>query len=213
MFTGIIEEIGIVKGFEKSTIGAMITVACKDVLDGTKIGDSIAINGVCQTVVKMDSESFTADVSNETLKVTNFLKLKKGSEVNLERALSMNSRFGGHIVNGHIDGTAVIKTIEKWSSFYDLKLQVESGLEKYIVRKGSITVNGVSLTIADSYKRDFTIAIIPHTFENTNLRQLKIGDIVNIETDVLAKYIEKILSVNDNTSELSEKFLKENGFD
>src|SRR5574344_1093153 len=212
MFTGIIEEIGVVKSFEKSSIGALIEIECKQVLDGSKIGDSIAINGVCQTIIKLGSNSFCADVSQETLKVTNFMKLKKGSGVNLERALSMNSRFGGHIVSGHVDGTAVIKTLEKWSSFYDLKFKVSDGLEKYIVRKGSITVNGISLTVADVYAKEFTVAIIPHTFENTNLRKLNVGDIVNIETDVFAKYVEKILLTDNNKSEISEKFLKENGF-
>jgi riboflavin synthase len=212
MFTGIIEEIGIVKSFERSSIGALIEIECSKVLEDTKIGDSIAISGTCQTVVKMNNNSFSADVSEETLNVTNFMHLKKGAEVNLERALSMNSRFGGHIVNGHIDGRGVIKTIEKWNNFYNLKVEVEKGLEKHIVRKGSITVNGLSLTIADSYRREFSVAVIPHTFDNTNLRKSKVGDIVNIETDVLAKYIEKILLTNDNDNGISEKFLKENGF-
>lgn|SRR5574344_303336 len=212
MFTGIIEEIGVVKNFEKSSIGALITIECLHVLEDTKIGDSISINGVCQTVVKLGKNWFCADVSEETLKVTNFLKLKKGSEVNLERAISMNGRFGGHIVTGHVDSTAIVKTLEKWSSFYDLKFQVKSGVEKYLVRKGSICVNGVSLTVADTYSREFTTSIIPHTFENTNLRNLKVGDIVNIETDVFAKYIEKILSTGNNKDGISENFLKENGF-
>lgn len=213
MFTGIIEEIGVVKSFEKSSIGALITIECSKVLEDTKIGDSISISGVCQTVVKIGQNYFTADVSEETLNVTNFMKLKKGAKVNLERALAMNSRFGGHIVSGHVDGTAIIKTIEKWSSFYDLKFQLKGdNLERYVVRKGSITVNGISLTVADTYKKEFTVAIIPHTFENTNLLNLKVGDIVNIETDVFAKYVEKILSTDNNKSEISEKFLKENGF-
>ncbi|MBP7211306.1 riboflavin synthase [bacterium] len=213
MFTGIIEEIGVVKSFEKSSIGALITIECSKVLEDTEIGDSISISGVCQTVVKIGQNYFTADVSEETLNVTNFMKLKKGAKVNLERALAMNSRFGGHIVSGHVDGTAIIKTIEKWSSFYDLKFQLKGdNLERYVVRKGSITVNGISLTVADTYKKEFTVAIIPHTFENTNLLNLKVGDIVNIETDVFAKYVEKILSTDNNKSEISEKFLKENGF-
>lgn len=213
MFTGIIEETGVIKKFIKSgTNDALISVESQKVLEGTKIGDSISINGVCQTVTELGSDFFSAQVSFETLNVTNFPDLKIKDSVNLERALSFNGRLGGHVVTGHVDGRAKVKKIQKWADFYDVKFEVEKGLEKHLVRKGSICVNGVSLTVADTYEREFTTAIIPHTFENTNLKTLTVGDLVNIETDVLAKYVEKILSTGNNGTKLNESFLKENGF-
>lgn len=211
MFTGIIEETGTIKELSKNDKNALIIVECKEVLDGVKIGDSIAIDGVCQTVTEFGKNSFSAQISSETLSVTNFSRLKKGSKVNLERALTLNSRLGGHIVTGHIDGLAKVKNIQKQSEFYNIKFEVEKNLAKYIVKKGSVTVNGVSLTVAEIVLGEFSIVIIPHTFENTNLCYLKSGDFVNIEVDILAKYIEKILST-DNNRTLDEKFLKENGF-
>lgn len=211
MFTGIIEEIGAVKSFSRSDKNASLTIECKEVLKGTKIGDSIAINGVCQTVTEIFSGCFTAQVSAETLSVTNFLNLKTGDKVNLERALTLNSRLGGHIVSGHIDGKAKLKKIEKLADFYNLKFEAEPQLIKYIVKKGSITINGISLTISDIISNEFNIALIPHTFKNTNLEFLKIGDFVNVETDILAKYVENFLSTGNNET-IDENFLKENGF-
>lgn len=221
MFTGIIEEIGIVKEFSKSGQNALIVVECKKVVSGdTKIGDSIAIDGVCQTVVKFDKNTFSTQVSAETLNVTTFSRLKNGSKVNLERALTLNTRLGGHIVSGHIDGIAKIKSLQKLSSsgsgseFYDLKIEVEKELAKYIVKKGSITINGISLTVADIISNEVNIAVIPQTYESTNLNSLKSGDYVNIEVDILAKYVEKLLSTgnNGNYKNIDENFLKENGF-
>ena len=214
MFTGIIEEIGIIKQLNQSGNDALIVVQCKKVLEGTKIGDSIAIDGVCQTVTALSSNSFSAQVSSETLNVTTFSKLKNGNKINLERALTLNSRLGGHIVSGHVDGLGKIKNIQKLNDFYTLKFEVEKDLTKYIAKKGSITINGVSLTVASTLNNEFDVAIIPHTFENTNLNTLKSGDFVNIETDVLAKYVEKILLTDNNSSKkrVDEKFLKENGF-
>jgi riboflavin synthase len=212
MFTGIIEEIGIIKGFCRHSNGAKIEVECDKVIDGTKLGDSISINGVCQTVVEITSKSFSADVSEETLKVTNFDDIKLGDKVNLERALTLNSRLGGHIVSGHVDTLGKLLSVEKLSDFYNLKFKIFSGLEKYVVKKGSITINGVSLTVAEIDREVVKVAIIPHTFENTNLHVLKIGDLVNVETDILGKYVEKFLSSHDNNSSISIKFLEENGF-
>lgn len=218
MFTGIIEEIGTVKEFIKSGNSALITIECTKILNSSPltshlslIGDSIAIDGVCQTVTTTDKNNFSAQISSETLNVTTFSKLKTGSKVNLERALTLNGRLGGHIVTGHIDGLAKIKHIQKQSEFYNIKFEVEKDLAKYIVKKGSVTANGVSLTVAEVISNEFSIAIIPHTFENTNLCYLKSGDFVNIEVDILAKYIEKILST-DNNRVIDENFLKENGF-
>jgi len=211
MFTGIIEEIGIVKTFSLSTKSALIIVECKKVLEDAKIGDSIAINGVCQTVTSLTSNSFSAQISSETLGVTTLSKLKTYEKVNLERALTLSSRLGGHIVSGHVDGIAKIKNIQKTGDFYNVKFEVPRDLSKYIVKKGSATINGISLTVADVISNEFSVAIIPHTFENTNLNALKTGDYVNIEVDILAKYVEKFLSTGDNGS-VDANFLKENGF-
>lgn len=196
MFTGIVEEIGKIKSFD----GKKLVVECSKVLDGTVIGDSIAIDGCCQTVVDMTSNSFRADVSAETLNITK--GFKAGSNVNLERALTPQARMGGHIVQGHIDG------ISKYLG--NMTFEVPKELNKYIVYKGSISVNGVSLTVAKSEGNIFSVAIIPHTLENTNLKDLKTGDFVNIETDILGRYIEKFLSTQNNN--ITENFLKENGF-
>ena len=196
MFTGIVEEIGKIKSFD----GKRLVVECSIVLDGTKLGDSIAINGCCQTVVEIGNNYFSADVSSETLKITK--GFKTGEKVNLERALTPQTRMGGHIVQGHIDGVA--------KYLGDMRFEVSSELNKYIVYKGSITVNGVSLTVSKSEKNIFSVAIIPHTLENTNLKDLRIGDFVNIETDILGRYVEKFLSTQNNN--ITEDFLKENGF-
>jgi len=211
MFTGIIEEIGVVKTFSLSGKSAQIVVECKKVLEDTKIGDSIAINGVCQTVTALSHNSFSAQISPETLSVTTLSKLKSADKVNLERALTLSSRLGGHIVSGHVDGLAKVKSIQKLSEFYNVKFEIPKELTKYVVKKGSATINGISLTVADVVSSEFDVAIIPHTFENTNLSSLKSGDFVNIETDVLAKYVEKILSTGNNST-VDENFLKENGF-
>ncbi|MGN1125005.1 MAG: riboflavin synthase [Candidatus Gastranaerophilaceae bacterium] len=212
MFTGIIEEIGTVIDLKKTSSGAEIIIECSKVLEDTKIGDSIAISGVCQTVVQMSDKSFKADVSNETLKVTTFLELKKGDKVNLERALTLNERLGGHIVLGHVDGIAQIISSKKESDFYTVKFKVTEDENRCIVKKGSITINGISLTVADVQDNIVTVAVIPHTYENTNLKFLKTNQNVNIETDVFAKYIEKFLLNEKTTSMISEDFLKENGF-
>lgn len=211
MFTGIIEELGTVKEFSLNGNNALISIDCGVVLDDTKIGDSIAINGVCQTVINLDKNSFSAQVSAETLSVTNFSKLKKGDKVNLERALTLNKRLGGHIVQGHIDGIAKLKYVEQLSDFYNLKFEVTKELANQLVKKGSVTINGISLTLADVTNSEISIAIIPHTFENTTLKYLKTGDFVNLEVDILAKYIENFLS-RDNNKTIDENFLKENGF-
>ena len=211
MFTGIVEEIGIVKSLTKKGSQAVIVVECNKVLPDTKLGDSIAINGVCQTVVDLASSSFSAEVSSETMSVTTFSALKAGDKVNLERALTLQSRLGGHLVSGHVDGIAKVKNIQKESNFYNLTFELDKSLMKYLAKKGSITINGISLTIADVYSNEFKIAVIPHTFENTTLSGLKHNDYVNVETDILAKYVEKFLSTGNN-SVIDEDFLKGNGF-
>ena len=188
-------------------------MSCHKVLDGTKLGDSIAINGVCQTVVDIQQSSFTVQISNETLSVTNLSRLQSGEKVNLERALTLSSRLGGHIVSGHVDSQGKLLNIQKHSDFYDLEFEIPTSQAKYIVQKGSITINGISLTVAKVTDNKIKIAIIPHTYTNTNLCELKSGDYVNIETDILGKYVEKILSAKDNiNNSISMEFLEENGF-
>lgn len=212
MFTGIIEEIGEIKSFTHNSNGATIVVKCKDVLAGTKLGDSIAINGCCQTVVDIKEDFFSARVSDETLNITNFTSLKSGDTVNLERALTLNSRLGGHIVSGHVDCVGKLIKKEQLTDFYNFDFEIPQNQEKYIVYKGSITVNGISLTVANIDKNIFRVAVIPHTYLNTNLQDLKTEDFVNIETDILGKYVEKLLSAKDNNSRISLEFLQKNGF-
>ena len=197
MFTGIVEEIGIIKNFD----GHNLTVQCSKVLEKTKIGDSISVDGCCQTVISIATDSFSTNVSSETLNITKGFKL--GAKVNLERALTPQTRMGGHIVQGHIDGVA--------KYLGNSKFEFSKDLEKYIVYKGSISINGVSLTIANVENNIFSVAIIPHTLSNTTLRELKQGDFVNIETDILGRYVEKFLSTQNN-SNITIDFLAENGF-
>lgn len=212
MFTGIVEEVGEIKSFTKHSNGAAIEVLCNTVLNETKIGDSIAINGCCQTITEIKPNGFCANVSDETLSVTTFKNLNSGDKVNLERALTLSSRLGGHIVSGHIDCKGKFLAVDKLTDFYDLEFEIPQEQEKYIVNKGSITVNGISLTVAQINKNRFKCAIIPHTFNNTTLKYLKTGDFVNIETDILGKYVEKILASKDNKNSISIEFLQENGF-
>lgn len=214
MFTGIIEEIGIIKSITSNKNGIDLTISAKKVLENTKLGDSISINGCCQTVVEISNQDFKVNVSFETLKISNFSNLKINQPVNLERALTLSSRLGGHIVQGHVDGTAILLDVKKHSQYYDIFLKVNDTLDRYIVKKGSIAINGISLTIAEIENNILRSTIIPHTFENTTLKNLCNGDIVNIETDILGRYIEKFLSRKDNDvkSQINEDFLKENGF-
>ncbi len=211
MFTGIIEEIGVVKNFSRHAHGALLTVGCGKVLQDTIQGDSISVNGVCQTVISLTVDGFTVDISDETLSVTTFDNLKPGDKVNLERALTLSKRLGGHIVSGHVDCKGKFLSAQKLTNFYNLTFELPQEQVKYVVNKGSISVNGISLTVAAIDGVIFKTAIIPHTYENTTLSELQPGDYVNIETDILAKYIEKISQADDNKG-ISLEFLQENGF-
>ena len=208
MFTGIIEELGKVIAITDKKI----SISAKTVLEETKLGDSIAVNGVCLTVVGITAYRFDADVSPETMKVTALGDLRAGYLVNLERALPANGRFGGHIVSGHIDCKGRGKYIKKERDFYNLFVEIPPEFSKYVVKKGSVTINGISLTVADIQNNIIEIAVIPHTYENTNLKTFQSGDFVNIETDILAKYVEKFLSTSDNRTGIDMEFLMENGF-
>ncbi len=205
MFTGIVEELGKIQKITSDKI----TIECKTILEDTKHGDSIEVNGVCLTVFNLAQNSFTADISSETFKITTFNTIKTGDYVNLERAMPANGRFGGHIVSGHIDGRGKFLLA---NHNCELEFELPFDISKYVIKKGSIAINGISLTIADVNNNIIRLAIIPHTFENTNLKYLKPGDFVNIEVDMLAKYVEKFLSTGDNSSGISLEFLKENGF-
>ncbi len=208
MFTGIIEELGKILEINSKEI----TIECVKVLEDAKLGDSIAVNGVCLTVTKIFGNYFSADISPETLRVTALGKLKIGNLVNLERAMKADGRFGGHMVSGHIDGWGKCINIQKVGEFYEFDIELDSYLAKYVIKKGSIAINGISLTIAEVNNNVIKLAVIPHTYENTSLKNLQKGDIVNIEVDMVAKYIEKFLSTSDNKSRISLEFLQEHGF-
>lgn len=207
MFTGIIEEVGTVLSFSSD----MIKIECSKVLEGTKLGDSICVNGVCLTVTDITNTSFSADVSPETLRVTSLSGIKERSIVNLERALTLNSRLGGHLVSGHVDTVGKVLKISKLSDFYEVTVSFSGEFKKYFVNKGSVTFDGISLTVANCGDDFITVAIIPHTYENTALKLTKPGDNINVEFDILAKYVEKNLGSRDN-SNITIDLLAENGF-
>lgn len=204
MFTGIIEDIGKIVEFSKSKL----TIETK--LDDIKTGDSVAVNGVCLTAVKITGKNISFDYSPTTSDITNISSLQKNSIVNLERALQLQSRMGGHIVSGHIDTTTKITNIKKTDNFYIISFAVNQQIEKYIVNKGFIAIDGISLTISECNNSYFSVTMIPETFNKTIFYSGKTGDIVNIELDVLAKYIEKIL--NNKNKNITIDLLKENGF-
>lgn len=214
MFTGIIEEIGNITAIRKGTHSSHLTIEADLVLEGTKIGDSIAVNGVCLTVTSMSGKNFTADVMHETLDRSTMAKLTHGSPVNLERAMPMGGRFGGHIVSGHIDGVGQIRSILRDDNATVYTIEANPSILRYIIRKGSITIDGISLTVKDVTDRDFSVSIIPHTKMQTTLSRRQIGDNVNIENDCIGKYIEKLMApTSDQTSGgLSREFLLQHGF-
>ena len=211
MFTGIIEEIGTVRRIEHGAKGARLTIQAKTVLEDTRIGDGIATNGVCLTVVSMTGDSFSADVMAESLRRSSLGTLQGGSPVNLERAMAANGRFGGHIVSGHIDGTGTIASQKREDNAVWVKIKTPAPLLRYIVEKGSIAIDGVSLTVAAVTDTDFSVSIIPHTGAQTILLGKKPGDPVNLECDVIGKYVEK-LTAPHKTGGISTNFLAENGF-
>lgn len=214
MFTGIIEETGTITVVKKLQNGALLTVGCDKVLDGTKIGDSIAINGACQTVTELNNGDFVVFVSYETLSLTTLGSLQAGNKVNLERALRLSDRLGGHIVSGHVDGTGIFVSSKIMGEGYKITFSLLNDLLKQVVKKGSITVDGVSLTVAEVTETTFSTAVIPHTYKNTLMKDLKPDSRVNIETDILGKYVEKLLLSGDNNSRktINENFLERNGF-
>lgn len=218
MFTGIVEEIGTILSVKKGVKSSALTISGDLIFEDMHIGDSIAVNGVCLTVTNKTKESFTADVMAETLRRSSLGSLKAGSKVNLERAMAANGRFGGHIVSGHIDGTGEIESFVKEDNAVWVTVKTPVKLLKYIIEKGSIAIDGVSLTVAYVDNQCFKVSLIPHTAANTILLSKKVGDIVNLENDIVGKYIEKLMHFDEQVEEdtkttgISMDFLTKNGF-
>ena len=215
MFTGIIEEMGTVKSIRKSANSAILTIGATKVLEETKIGDSIAVNGICLTVTSFGKNYFTADVMHETLRRSSIGEAAAGSPVNLERAMAANSRFGGHIVTGHIDGTGTICEVKSDEIAVCYSIKAPEKIMHYIVEKGSVAVDGISLTVAKTTQTTFMVSVIPHTAQCTVLAYKKAGDTVNLENDCIGKYIEHFLNwekEKTTESKITREFLFSNGF-
>lgn len=213
MFTGLIEEVGKVKSIFKENNGLRITISTNKILDDIKIDDSVAVNGTCLTVVAFDKISFTVQAVKESVSLTTLQFMKTGALVNTERALRLDSRLGGHIVQGHVDGVGEVTKIINNGLSIDYFIKVDTSLEKYIIKKGSITLDGVSLTVTDIKNNIISVSIIPHTVKNTIIESWKIGSKINIETDVLGRYIEKLLTGKiDTNSNLTLDRLSELGY-
>ena len=201
MFTGIVEELGTVARIVRGSSHQRISINCKKILEDIHLGDSIAVNGVCLTVVEFTGHGFSADVMNETFARSSLGTLKPGSYVDLERAMAANGRFGGHIVSGHIDGPGVIKSIRLDGNAVWFEIRAEEKILEGIVEKGSITIDGISLTVTAVGRDSFKVSIIPHTLKETVLGHKKNGDIVNLENDVVGKYIKKFLGKEEQCKE------------
>lgn len=217
MFTGIVEEVGIVKGIRKGANSAVLTVGAYAVLDGLKVGDSISTNGVCLTVTQFDGSTFNADVMHETLNRSSLGSLRIGSPVNLERAMAADGRFGGHIVSGHIDGTGVVQRIDADDNAIWYSISAPASIMRYVIEKGSVALDGISLTVAKVEAGAFSVSVIPHTQQHTNLVAKHVGDVINIENDLIGKYVEKLMGLGAADQQpvkqgLSLEWLAANGF-
>ena len=208
VFTGIVEECGTVLDVLKNGVSGSVQIQASTVLEGTKTGDSIAVNGVCLTVTKLTKSSFTADVMAETFRRTNLGNLGKNSRVNLERAMAADGRFGGHIVSGHIDGTGIISRIKEEGNAVWIYISAPQSIINLIVEKGSVAVDGISLTVAAVSDKEFAVSVIPHTRENTALSGKKTGAVVNLENDIIGKYVQKLTGtaqINESSETQSER--------
>lgn len=215
MFTGIVEEVGRIERIEKGRHSAVLTIGADKVLEDLKIGDSVAVNGICLTATGFSQSSFTADVMHETLNRTALFTLKKGSSVNLERAMAAEGRFGGHIVAGHIDGTGKIIGVRRDDTAIWYTVQAAQEILRYMVEKGSIAIDGISLTVAEVFEDSFSISAIPHTVRATILSGKKAGDVVNLETDIIGKYVEKLMGSKEEQqtkSVITKEFLTRHGY-
>ncbi|MBM7623317.1 riboflavin synthase [Sporohalobacter salinus] len=217
MFTGIVEEMGKVSSINRGSQSIELKIKADKVLQDVEIGDSIATNGVCLTVTDFSESYFTVDVMPETMRKSSLAELKIGSEVNLERALRLQDRLGGHLVSGHIDGTGKIQDKKQEDNAILVTISLPVDLKKYLISKGSIAIDGISLTIAELHQHEFIISLIPHTAEETTLGQKDVGDTVNLEVDLIGKYVEKMLnfqaeSNNSQESNVDLNLLQKNGF-
>lgn len=212
MFTGIIEERGILQEVQRSVNCAKITIQAKKVLEEIQLGDSIAVNGICLTVTSFTKDVFTADVMPETWRRCSVSQLSKGQLVNLERAMPMNGRFGGHIVLGHIDGMGKIQGMKREENAVLYEILAEEKILRYVIEKGSIAMDGISLTVTNVTDKSFSVSVIPHTVENTNLKQRKKGEFINLEADCIGKYVSKFLGATKKEETITENFLMEHGF-
>ena len=215
MFTGIIEEIGTISAIRRNPLEAKLTISAEKIFSDLKIGDSVAVNGVCLTASDISDNTFTADVMNETFNRSSLSELKSGSPVNLERAMTANGRFGGHIVAGHVDGIGIITNIKKDDNAIWYTISAENCIMKYIIEKGSVAIDGISLTVAEVSKDSFSVSVIPHTARETILSHKKAGDKVNLENDLVGKYVEKLLNFKDDEkpqSRITREFLANAGF-
>ena len=212
MFTGIIEEIGKVLGIQKGTNSAVLSVQASEITEDVRIGDSVAVNGVCLTVTSISSNGFTADVMHETLNRSSLGNLRIGKPVNLERAMAANGRFGGHIVSGHIDGTGTVSDIRRDDNALWYTIKTPLPILRYIIEKGSIAIDGISLTVARVYQDSFSVSIIPHTASFTTLSSRRVGDSVNLENDCIGKYVERLMPKESQNSKITAGFLMTHGF-
>jgi len=213
MFTGIIEEVGTLEKIERITDCYRIKVNASMITEDLHVNDSVAVNGVCLTAIKTEQSGFWVEAVGATLEKTTIKKITQNLRVNLERAVRLSDRLGGHLVQGHVNGIGIIKKILKIAENYFVEVQIPDELEKYVIPEGSIAVDGISLTIAKLSKNIIGLSIIPHTWTNTNLQYKKVSDEVNIETDVIAKYVEKLLGTKDSEKKfLTDAMLKEMGY-
>ena len=212
MFTGIIEEIGKIQTVRKGAASSSISVQAKKVMQDVHIGDSIAVNGVCLTVTAFSQGVFTADVMHETFNRSSLGSLQTGSPVNLERAMPSNGRFGGHIVSGHIDGTGTVSAIQKDDNAVWYTIKTAPGILRYIVEKGSVAIDGISLTVAAVERDCFSVSIIPHTASITTLSSRRVGDTVNLENDCIGKYVERLMGIQQTKHNITADFLTKYGF-
>lgn len=217
MFTGIVEEVGRVIHIDMQENAGKMEISAKKTLDGTNLGDSIAVNGVCLTVTSMTSNSFVADVMPETVSRSSLGQCKSGDFVNLERAMPANRRFGGHLVSGHIDGTGIIEESNNDGNAVRISIKTSEDITRLIVEKGSVAIDGISLTVVYVDKDRFILSVIPHTGAETTLLAKRPGEVVNIENDIIGKYIEKLLIYESSKkdikkNEMTMDFLLENGF-
>lgn len=215
MFTGIVEEVGTIENIKKQGISAAVKIRCKKILEDTRIGDSIAVNGICLTVTAMETDGFWADVMTETMYRSSFSETGRYAKVNLERAMAAGGRFGGHMVSGHIDGTGKIVHIKAEENAVWYTIQTGEDILRYIVEKGSVAVDGISLTIAKASEKEFKVSIIPHTRQETALTERTTGSRVNLECDIIGKYVERFLKdrkPEQKQSRVTEAFLTAHGF-